>query len=243
MTHDVMLLVLAGGFAGGFVTGLAGFGTGLAALVFWLQVLPPVLAGPLVVVCSVVGQLQTLPKIWHAIEWQRVLPFILGGILGVPIGTLLLTQIDVRVFKFGVGILLIIYCSWMLLGNSRLTSNLGGRRADALIGLGGGILGGLAGLSGPLPTIWASLKNWDKDQRRGVFQAFNLSILTLALISQAIGGLVTWELVRVAMIALIGTISGAWLGRRLYARLGNEQFHRVVLIILLLSGIMLTVSA
>lgn len=30
------LLVLAGAFSGGFVTGLAGFGTGLTALVLWL---------------------------------------------------------------------------------------------------------------------------------------------------------------------------------------------------------------
>ena len=49
----------------------------------------------------------------------------------------------------------------------------GGRLADAAVGFAGGILGGLAGLSGPLPTLWASMRGWSKDQRRGVFQIFN----------------------------------------------------------------------
>jgi hypothetical protein len=57
------LLLLLGAFAGGFVSGLAGFGTGLTALGIWLQVVDPVLAAPLVVICSVVSQGLTLPRV------------------------------------------------------------------------------------------------------------------------------------------------------------------------------------
>ena len=39
----------------------------------------------------------------------------------------------------------------------------GGKIADAMIGLGGGVMGGLAGLSGPFPTIWSGLRGWEKD--------------------------------------------------------------------------------
>ena len=56
----------------------------------------------------------------------------------------------------------------------------GGRPADAAVGFAGGILGGLAGLSGPLPTLWASVRGWTKDQRRGVFQIFNGTVLGAA---------------------------------------------------------------
>ena len=41
-------LLLLGALAGGFVSGLAGFGTALMALGIWLYVLPPSLAVPLV---------------------------------------------------------------------------------------------------------------------------------------------------------------------------------------------------
>jgi hypothetical protein len=56
---------------GGVVTGLAGFGTGLTALAFWLHVVNPVVAAALVVACSVVGQVQSLYTVRRAIIWRR----------------------------------------------------------------------------------------------------------------------------------------------------------------------------
>src|SRR6266481_1480703 len=49
-------LLFAGALAGGFVSGLAGFGTALMTLGIWLYLMPPALAVPLVLICSVVGQ-------------------------------------------------------------------------------------------------------------------------------------------------------------------------------------------
>lgn len=229
-------LVLAGAFAGGFVSGLTGFGTGLTALPFWLFAVTPTLAAPLVVVCSLVAQIQTLPAIWHAIDFRRALPFVLGGLAGVPAGTLILPYVSVTNFRLAVGALLVVYCGFLLIGQLRLRIAWGGRAADGVVGLAGGVLGGLAGLSGPLPTIWAGLRGWDKDARRGVFQAFNVSILTFALVTQTVAGLLTVELGRLVLIALPGTLLGAWAGRRIYVRLDTLKFDRVVLILLLISG-------
>ena len=58
-------LLFLGALAGGFVSGLAGFGTALMALGIWLYVLPPSLAVPLVLICSVAGQTSTLPSNVH----------------------------------------------------------------------------------------------------------------------------------------------------------------------------------
>ena len=52
-------------------------------------------------------------------------------------------------------------------------------------GFGGGALGGVAGLSGPLPTIWCGLRGWSADTQRGVYQPFNLAILGLVLCAYA----------------------------------------------------------
>ena len=40
-------ILLFGALAGGFVSGLAGFGTALMALGIWLYILPPAIAVPL----------------------------------------------------------------------------------------------------------------------------------------------------------------------------------------------------
>ena len=240
---DPTILVLVGALAGGFVSGLTGFGTGLTALPFWLHAVAPALASPLVVVCSLVAQLQTLPAIWHAIDFRRALPFVAGGLLGVPAGTALLPHASVQDFKIGVGAILVVYCGFLLLSRVRLQLRWGGRIADALVGLGGGVLGGLAGLSGPLPTIWAGLRGWDKDARRGVFQAFNLAILAFALVTQAVAGLLNAELGRLVLIALPGTLGGAWLGRKVYNRLDTRGFDTLVLVLLMLSGLLMLGSA
>ncbi len=66
-----MRVLLFGALAGGFVSGLAGFGTALMALGIWLYVLPPALAVPLVLICSVISQISTLPAMWrlHRFRW------------------------------------------------------------------------------------------------------------------------------------------------------------------------------
>ena len=240
---DFPFLILAGAFAGGLVSGLTGFGTGITALPFWLAATTPVLAAPLVVTCSLVGQFQTLPAIWHAIDFKRARPFIIGGLIGVPVGTLLLPYVPANAFRAGVGLVLVIYCSFLLIGQLRIQVKWGGRIADGAIGVGGGVMGGLAGLSGPFPTIWTGLKGWSKDARRGVLQAYNFSILVLALITQSIAGLMTLELGHLFLVALPGTVFGVWLGRRLYSRLNDRRFDTAVLVLLLISGFLLLFSA
>ncbi|TMJ70433.1 MAG: sulfite exporter TauE/SafE family protein, partial [Alphaproteobacteria bacterium] len=97
-----LAVVLAGALAGGFANGLTGFGTGLTALPFWLQVVEPVIAAQLASACGVIGQVATLPTIWHAIDWRRLAPTLLAGLVGVPIGIFLLPYVSLGTFKLTV---------------------------------------------------------------------------------------------------------------------------------------------
>ena len=101
-------LVVLGGLLGGLASGLTGFGFGLSSLPFWAFVLAPAVSAPLVVVCSLVGQVQTLPKIWHAIDVRRLAPFVILGIAGVPVGVWLLPQISPAAFRTGFGVVLLV---------------------------------------------------------------------------------------------------------------------------------------
>lgn len=241
MSVSVDLTVLAGALLGGFVSGLAGFGNALVALGVWLYVLPPTLAAPLVALCAVIAQAQTLRTIWHAIDFRHVWPMLLAGVLGVPIGVALLPHADPRMFRAGVGVLLVVLSSWLLFGRP-MSIAWGGRAADAAVGVCGGILGGLSGLSGPLPTLWATLRGWGKDRRRGVFQIYNLVVLMVAFGVQMAEGVVGRSILPLAAAALPGTVLGAWIGARAYRRLSDHHFHRVLLAILGASGLSLVWS-
>jgi uncharacterized membrane protein YfcA len=239
MSAAAMIIVTAGALAAGFVSGLAGFGTGLVALGIWLHAIPPAPAATLVVICSVVAQAQTIPVVRHAIDLRQSWPMLVTGVLGVPLGVALLHHVNPAAFRCGVGVLLLVFSSIMLAGGGRITSQWGGRGADAGVGLAGGVLGGLAGLSGVLPTLWASLRGWSKDKRRGVFQSYNLTVLTAALAVHAADGLITRQVGWLLLWALPGTMSGAWAGAHAYRRLSDRRFHQLVLALLGLSGVTL----
>ena len=108
--YTIAIIVL-GALCGGFVTGLAGFGTGLTALGFWLYVVDPIVAAALVVICSVVGQVQSLYTVRRAVTWRRVWPFLLGGLVGVPLGVAALRVVDPKTLKILLGLLLVGYTS------------------------------------------------------------------------------------------------------------------------------------
>ncbi len=243
MTIDIITadiaIILAGALAGGFVSGLTGFGTGMAALALWLHVLPGAVAAPLVVICSIAGQLLSLPSIWHAIDVKRLLPFVVGGLAGIPLGTWMLTWVPLASLKFGAGLLFAAYCTVMLLGQYQPRIAWGGRSADALVGWIGGVLGGLAGLSGAVPTLWASVRGWGKDERRAVFQGFNFSILSATLVAYAVTGLLSPEVGHAVLLALPGTLAGSLLGQQVYRRMDDLRFDRVVLAILAVAGVTL----
>ena len=211
----------------------------LMALGIWLYVLPPSLAVPLVLICSVVAQSSTLPSMWRSFDLSLVWPFLIGGLAGVPLGAMLIAHADPNTFKLSVGVLLLIFPTALYLRRTPMSFRGGGRIADGAVGFAGGILGGLAGLSGPLPILWANIRGWNKHERRGIFQLFNFAVLAAALAVQIASGLVEVKVAWLAVIAFPGTLAGAWLGARLYRALSDRHFGDLVLLLLFLSGVAL----
>lgn len=240
MGSEQVVLILVGALAGGLVNGLTGFGTAITALAIWLYAMSPADAASLAIICAAVSQWQTLPMIWRFIRWPLVLPLALPGFLGVPLGTALLTRIEPQFFKLGVGVFLIAYSAYVLVRRSAISCAWGGKVADGVVGFGGGVLGGLTGVSGVLPVLWTDFRGWSKEQRRAVVQVFNLSILSLAVATHAAAGMLTRQVALQTALALPGSIAGVWIGAFIYRRLHDRGYQRAVMLLLLLSGLALT---
>jgi uncharacterized protein len=234
-----IVIVLAGALAGGIVNGMTGFGTAITALGIWVYAISPAAASSLAIICAAVSQTQTLHLIWRSIQWKRVFCFVIPGVIGVPIGTLILPHVDPRAFKLVLGFFLVVYPGYVLVRRRQIEHAWGGGVADGVVGFGGGILGGLTGLSGVFPVIWTDMRGWSKEQRRAVVQFFNLAILSLALVAHAATGLLTRQVGLDALIALPATIGGAWFGAFVYRRLADRLYQRVIMLLLLISGLAL----
>ena len=239
-----IVLAVAGAFIAGFTTGLAGFGTGLVASGLWFHALPAAVVPPLVALSSVAAHVVGLATVRRSFAWRSAVPFLIGGAMGVPIGTTLLTVAHPESVRTAIGAFLVVYAAAQLTGLTRLRiGSWGGRRADGVVGVGGGVLGGFAGLSGPLPLIWLQLRGGPSDAQRATYQPFNMAVLSLSVTTMAIAGHIDIDVLVIAGLCLPATLLGAAIGARLYTLLSESVFQTVILMLLLVSGSVLVVQA
>lgn len=236
-------VVVIGAVVAGFVQGLSGFAFGLVAMSFWVWVLDPRLAATLVVFGSLVGQILAAVTVRRGFDLTRLWPFVLGGLVGIPLGVALLPRLDVLWFKVALGALLVTWSPAMLVIGRLPGISVGGRLADGVVGLAGGILGGLGGLSGTLPTLWCTLRGYEKDVQRSIIQNFNLSVLLVTMGTYLATGVVTPSMVPLFAVVAAVVLVPALLGARLYAGISEALFRRIVLGLLALSGVVLLASS
>ncbi len=247
MSSAELLLLLAGAAVAGFVQGLSGFGFSMVAMSFWVWGLEPKLAAVMAVFGSLTGQLIGVFSVPRSLSWRALAPFLAGGLLGIPLGMALLPHLDAQRFKLALGLVLVLTCPAMLwstrLPKLALRSSAAMRIADGVAGMGGGFMGGVAGITGVIPTLWCTLRGMDKTAQRSVIQNFNLATLTVTMLAYIASGAVTrpmWPLLPLVALALVVP---SLLGTRLYRRLSDQDFRRVVLGLLTVMGAVMLISA
>jgi uncharacterized membrane protein YfcA len=233
---DITIVVtLVAVFAGSLAAGLAGFAFSAIAGALLLHWLSPQQAVPLLLACSITTQLFSIGKLWGSMQWRRCVPFLVGGVVGIPVGAMLLSEVDPRLFATGFGAFLVCYSGYMLLRPSLVVQR-GGRLVDVAAGFAGGITGGAVAFPGAFPTIWCGLRGLSKQEQRGIVQPFILlmQIATLAYFSKL--GLVASATMVTYLWCIPAVVGGTWLGLMLFHRINDASFRRVVLLFLIVSG-------
>jgi len=239
---DVIILIplAAGALAAGFVSGFSGFGAALVASGFWFLAVPAEIVPPLVVSAGMAGQVLGYFRLRRTLAFGKASALISGGVLGVPIGVALLSVAAPEALRLVVGVFLIGYTAFQASGLSRISiGGWGGKTADRGVGFLGGILGGFAGLSGPLPLIWVQLRGIPTGEQRAYYQPFNLIMLGLAWVAMALAGKMDATFWPLAMVVVPLTLLGAAIGVRAYQGSGEILLRRVLLGLLFAAGCVL----
>ncbi len=236
-----LLYIVAGAIAGGFINGLAGFGTALFALGFFLQVLPPLQAVGLSVILSV---MTGLPGVWvirHSLlaNPRRTTRFLLPAVLGIPVGVSLLGYIEPDVLKLLIAGFMILYGAFFLLRRSLPKFERPTPVGDGIIGFSGGVLGGLAGLSGALPAMWCALRPWPRHETRAVLQPYNVVILLISATVLAFRGAYPAEMLPLLALAIVVAMVTAQIGIFVFKRLSDNSFRWLVIGLMFASGLIL----
>ncbi|MDR1367343.1 MAG: sulfite exporter TauE/SafE family protein [Candidatus Accumulibacter sp.] len=238
-----LILFIAGAVVAAFVQGLSGFAFGLTAMSFWVWGISPQFAAVMVVFGSIVGQVTALLSIRQPFFPKAILPYLAGGLAGIPLGVFVLPLLNAEIFKLGFGVFLVFWCVAMLLSPRIPPVKNTGVLSDMLIGAVGGFMGGIGGFTGVVPTLWCTLRKLENNIQRTIVQNFNLSALSITLIVYATRGMLTRQILSFMPLVVVAVLLPSILGARIYLSLNQRAFRRVVLILLCLSGLAMILAA
>jgi hypothetical protein len=228
LTLDTMAILWLGALIGGIAFALA-------ASSIWLHRVDPLHSTIMVTGAGVLLHLSTIWPQRKNISLARVSPFIAGAVVGIPIGVYLLAYTNAGVLKFVLGTFLLAYGVYAVLSPRLHTIRFGGRGADAVVGFIGGVLGGVGGYSGVVPTIWTQLRGWPKEIARGVYQPYIIVVQAITL-----AGIVWVTFDRIGLMLLGSVVPplliGTWIGWQLYGRLNDRRFRQGLGLLLIASG-------
>ncbi len=239
MTYEVVLYLVLGAAAGGFINGLSGTGTALFALGLYLVVLPPINAVAVVALMSVIAGLQGLWVVRVAIHANptRLLWFVLPGLVGVPIGLSFLAMIDAGFLRVTIAVLLIVYGAYFSLRKSLPAFSRRTPYIDGLVGFIGGFLGGAASVAGAIPAMWLSLRPWPKAETRAVLQPFNMAILCTTVVLLFYKGAYDAVATRALILTVPVGLAAAQFGLLVFRRLSDDLFRRLLITLTLVMGV------
>src|SRR5437764_8301089 len=232
-------LFLLATFAGALVAGLSGFAFGLVAASIWLYILTPLQTATLIIAFGLIVQGYSVWNLRRALDFGQLWPCVLGAAIGVPVGVSILTWASPAQVRMGVGVFLVLYSLYAFFRPAIPPVTAGGAAADAGVGFLNGVLGGITGLAGILVTIWSGLRGWPKDVQRTVFQPVAVAIFLMSALWIGGKGAITAETAKLFAIGLPALLAGTWLGLKLYGRIDEATFRKIVLVLLFVSGVVL----
>jgi uncharacterized membrane protein YfcA len=237
VTFALVLVVVA--FASA-VKGALGFGFPLIAVPLTANLIGARTAVVLIAIPVVFGNFLILMRGGgSAEELRRFGGMLVGVVAGTVIGAQLLGRLDPGVVSLIVGItaVLLAVLTWGNLMPS--ISPKAQRVAGPTVGVAAGVMGGITGIYAPLIAAYVHALRVDKR----AFVYWLTAAFFLGGVVQVVSywrlGLYSWTLVTYAVATFVPVVIGTWLGFWIQDRLPVTVFRRIVLLLVLVSGLRL----
>lgn len=236
MDLDILFILGIAIFCGFFVQTLIGFAGSLIALPILLLAvkLPDAIA--FISIFYLFSSAFMVYKEWHNIDRDTILRLTLASIVGVVLGIAVLTYSRPVILQTGLGLFILLYVGYVVLGKTELAL---GRKTNLAFGVLGGFFSGVFSTGGPLYVI--SVKN--SVQEAKTFRATMIGVLALVTLIRipalSISGVLDLEHVKMSMIILPVFFLAQFLGTKLFPKVNEGQFKKILLFLLCLSGLAL----
>ncbi len=227
---STLLIALFGVFAASVLRGFTGFGFGLAAVPLLSLALPPAQVVPFVVVLQVLVGLGGIRPAWKLCDWRAMRGLVPGLLLGIPMGTLVLTAFAPNTVRLVIGA--IIAASVLLLWRG---AKLPPRPSMALtmgVGTLSGIISGLASMGGPPVVVYLLALGHGAAVVRATSIVYFMATGLTATVAMVPRGLIDLHVVLWSVAAIPVLLGGSALGTWGFHR-AKPHHHRVTALVVL----------
>jgi uncharacterized membrane protein YfcA len=225
----------------GFIQGFSGFGSALFAMPLLSFLIDTRTAVPLCVLNSLIIATYLFIELKNHMEREMILPLIIGSLPGILIGIIFLKNAESESIQILLGLLIIAYGIYSLMtrGGQGSIHPLWGYIAGFFTGF----IGSAFSAGGPPAVIYTSLTGWTKNQVKATLTGFFFfsSIITVSL--HAVSGFTTHRVITYFFASALFVLIGTHTGSRFYSTMSRQRYIRSLLILLIILGIMMSLSA
>jgi uncharacterized membrane protein YfcA len=223
-----------------FVYGLTGFGIGLVALSLLPFLIPPATVVPLIIVYGAVFALTMTIQLRREIVLSCLAELLLGTLLGTPAGVWVLATLPAAALKRLIGLMLIVLVLIEWCG--AYPRQVSGRGWGVGAGVLSGLLGGAIATPGPPVILYVVAQGWQPRAIKATLQAFLVVNQTVIFFGHWWAGLVTPDVVWLAVLYAMPASAGFALGIHLFNRVDQLLFRRLIFVLLFVLGLVLGLS-
>lgn len=209
----------------GLARGFSGFGAGLIFMPLAAAAVGMRLAAPLMLLMEMVAVASLVRGAWHRAPRREVGLLCLGLALGTPLGIWVLATADALALRWGVaavilGLLGLVMSGWRL-------RRAQGPLTPVAFGTVGGVLAGIATISGPPAMAYLLGRDMAKEQVRAVFNLYLSVGDVLALAGCIAAGLVGWAVAGPLLVTGPLYALGIWGGSHMFGLASELTFRRI----------------
>jgi uncharacterized protein len=230
-------------FIAALIRSALGFGEALIAVPLLAFCLPLKVAAPLAVLVSITIASIVIVQDWKKIHLYSTGWLVLATLFGIPIGLLFLTSSHPRAVKVALGIIIMAFSAYSLMGRTSIQLRRDNRIWLLVFGFFAGVLGGAYGMNGPPLAIYGAMRRWSAQHFRATLQAYFLPASVIGMGGYWVAGLWIPAVTHYYLLSLPVTLPAVFLGRVINHRLHGEAFLNYVYLGLAGVGSLLLVQA
>jgi len=236
MDHiSLILLTNVVMFFAGITQGFTGFGISVVSIPILVHFFPPKIVISAMIIWTF---LFPLPIIFDGKKWlnlKRIMPLVISGVIFMPLGTFLLLHLSTGTIKIITGLVVVLFSLLIISGVKKRVKN--EKLVLPLVGVLSGTLKGMISMSGPPIVLFLTNQSTMKHAFRVNLTAYFFLQNIAALFVFGFSGLINRDSVFFAAAYFPAMISGILFGIALTRFVREVMFRRIVLAVVLLSGI------